>query len=44
MNIIKLKQSTIDNWIKYLDTVCEPPKVDKSQVIEIENKKNSAKV
>ena len=39
MNIIKLKQSTIDNWIKYLDTedtACEPPKVDKSQVIENE--------
>ncbi|MGI0052246.1 MAG: hypothetical protein ACRD8K_10960 [Nitrososphaeraceae archaeon] len=34
------KQSTSDNYIKYLDTACELAKVDEVQVIEImRNKK-----
>jgi len=36
------KQSTLDNYVQYLDTVCELAKIDKVQVIEIvqDNKKN----
>jgi hypothetical protein len=36
------KQSTLDNYVQYLDTVCELAKIDKVQVIEIvqNNKKN----
>ncbi|HEU4482777.1 MAG TPA: hypothetical protein VFR65_06955 [Nitrososphaeraceae archaeon] len=39
------KQSTLDNYIKYLDTACELAQVDKVQVIEIvrnKNKKNES--
>jgi type IV secretory pathway TrbF-like protein len=42
--LLNEKQSTLDNYIKYLDTACEFAKVDKVQVIEIvRNKKNSYK-
>ena len=42
--LLNEKQSTLDNYIKYLDTACELAKVDKVQVIEIvRNKKNSYK-
>ena len=36
------KQSTLDNYVQYLDTACELAKVDKVKVIEIvqNNKKN----
>ena len=36
------KQSTLDNYVQYLDTACELAKIDKVQVIEIvqNNKKN----
>jgi hypothetical protein len=38
--LLNEKQSTLDNYIKYLETACEPAKVDKVQVIEIvRNKK-----
>ena len=33
--LLNEKQSTLDNYIKYLDTACELAKVDKVQVIEI---------
>lgn len=39
------KQSTLDNYIKYLDTAYELDQVDKIQVIEIvrnKNKKNES--
>lgn len=39
------KQSTLDNYIKYLDTAYELDQVDKVQVIEIvrnKNKKNES--
>jgi hypothetical protein len=42
--LLNEKQSTLDNYIKYLDTACELAKIDKVQVIEIvknKNKKNS---
>jgi L-rhamnose mutarotase len=29
------KQSTLDNYVQYLDIVCEIAKIDKIQVIEI---------
>ena len=35
------KQSTLDNYVQYLDTVCEIAKIDKVQVIGIiKNNKN----
>ena len=36
------KQSTLDNYVQYLDTACELAKVDKVRVIELvqNNKKN----
>jgi hypothetical protein len=36
------KQSTLDNYVQYLDTACELAKIDKVKVIEIvqNNKKN----
>jgi hypothetical protein len=37
------KQSTLDNYIKYLDTTCQLAKVDKVHVIEIVRNKNSYK-
>ena len=38
--LLNEKQSTLDNYIKYLETACELAKVDKIQVIEIvRNKK-----
>jgi len=40
---LKQKQSTLDNYIKYLHTACELAKVDKVQVIEIVRNKNSYK-
>jgi hypothetical protein len=39
------KQSTLDNYVKYLDTACQIAKIDKVQVIEIvrnKNKKNES--
>ena len=41
--LLNEKQSTLDNYIKYLDTACELAKVDKIQVIEIVRNKNSYK-
>ncbi len=41
--LLNEKQSTLDNYIKYLDTACEHAKVDKLQVIEIVRNKNSYK-
>ena len=40
--LLNEQQSTLDNYIKYLDTACELAKIDKVQVIEIvqNNKKN----
>ena len=40
--MLKEKESTLDNYIKYWDTACERAKIDKVQVIEIaqNNKKN----
>lgn len=43
--LLKKKQSTLDNFVKYLDTVCQIAKIDKVQVIEIvrnKNKKNES--
>ena len=38
--LLNEKQSTLDNYIKYLEIACELAKVDKIQVIEIvRNKK-----
>ena len=34
------KQSTLDNYVKYLDTACKLAKIDKVQVIEILKNKN----
>jgi hypothetical protein len=41
--LLNEKQSTLDNYIKYLDTACELAKIDKVQVIEIvkNNNKNT---
>ena len=41
--LLNEKQSTLDNYIKYLYTACELAKVDKVQVIEIVRNKNSYK-
>jgi hypothetical protein len=41
--ILNEKQSTLDNYIKYLDTACELAKIDKIQVIEIVKNKNKNK-
>jgi hypothetical protein len=40
--LLNEKQSTLDNYVKYLDTACELANIDKVQVIEIvqNNKKN----
>ena len=40
--LLNEKQSTLDNYIKYLDTACELAKVDKVEVIEMV-KKNTKK-
>ena len=43
--LLNEKRSTIENYIKYLDTACELARVDKVQVIEIvrnKNKKNES--
>ncbi len=37
------KQSTLDNYIKYLDTAYELAQIDKVQVIEIVKNKNKNK-
>ncbi len=43
--LLNEKQSTLDNYIKYLDTACEIAKVDKVQVIEIiRNKKRQESI
>ena len=42
--LLNEKQSTLDNYVQYLETACELAKVDKVQVIEIvrnKNKKNN---
>jgi hypothetical protein len=38
--LLNEKQSTLDNYIKYLDTACQIAKIDKVQVIEIVKNKN----
>lgn len=43
--LLKKKQSTLDNFVKYLDTACQIAMIDKVQVIEIvrnKNKKNES--
>jgi hypothetical protein len=43
--ILKDKQESLDNYVKYLDTACQLAKIDKVQVIEIvrnKNKKNES--
>ena len=37
--LLRDKQSTLDNYVKYLDTACELAKIDKVQIIEIVNNK-----
>ena len=39
--LLNEKQSTLDNYVKYLDTACQLAKVDKVQVIEIVRNKNN---
>ena len=34
------KQSTLDNYVQYLDTACELARINKLQVIEIVHNKN----
>ena len=41
--LLNEKQSTLDNYIKYLDTACKLVNVDKVQIIEIVRNKNSYK-
>src|SRR5918995_966547 len=38
--LLNEKQSTLDNYIKYLDTTCQIAKIDKVKVIEIVKKSN----
>jgi hypothetical protein len=38
--LLNEKQSTLDNYVQYLDTVCELAKINKVQVIEIVHNKN----
>ena len=39
--LLNEKQSTLDNYVQYLDTVCEFAKIDNVQIIEIvRNNKN----
>jgi len=38
--LLNEKQSTLDNYVKYLDTACQIAKIDKVQVIEIVKNKN----
>lgn len=33
--LLNEKQSTLDNYVQYLDTACELAKIDKVQIIEI---------
>ena len=43
--LLNEKQSTLDNYIKYLDTACQIAKIDKVQVIEIvKNKKKQESI
>jgi hypothetical protein len=38
---LNAKQSTLDNYVQFLDTACELAKIDKVKVIEIvKNNKN----
>jgi hypothetical protein len=42
--LLEVKQQSLDNYVKYLDTACELAKLDKVQIIEIvRNKKNGYK-
>ena len=38
--LLNEKQSTLDNYVKYLDTACQLAKIDKVQVIEIVKSKS----
>jgi hypothetical protein len=40
--LLNEKQSTLNNYVQYLDTACELAKIDKEKVIELvqNNKKN----
>jgi len=38
--LLNVKQSTLDNYVKYLDTACQLAKIDKVEVIEIVRNKN----
>ena len=40
--LLNEKQSTLDNYVQYLDTACELGKIDKIKIIEIvQNKKKN---
>jgi hypothetical protein len=40
--LLKEKQSTLDNYVQFLDTACELAKIDKVNVIElVQNNKNN---
>jgi hypothetical protein len=42
--ILKDKQEFLDNYVKYLNTVCELAKIDKVQVIEMVKNNNNKKI
>ncbi len=43
--LLNAKQSTLDNYVQFLDTACELAKIDKVKVIEIvKNNKNNKKI
>ena len=43
--LLNEKQSTLDNYVQYLDTACELAKIEKVQIIEIvKNNKKSESV
>ncbi len=41
--LLNEKQSTLDNYVKYLDTACQLAKIEKVQVIEIVRNNNKGK-
>jgi hypothetical protein len=41
--LLNEKQSTLDNYVQFLNTFCELAKIDKVQVIEIVKNKNKNK-
>jgi len=41
--LLRDKQESLDNYVKYLDTACQLAKIDKVQVIEIVKNNNNSK-